>query len=60
MSGISNIEQIEIYFSILENSRDGINLLDLTSLKYIYMNSAQVLLTGYTTEEMNNFSAEEL
>ncbi|MHB8129397.1 MAG: PAS domain S-box protein [Mobilitalea sp.] len=44
---------------ILENSRDGINMLDLSSGKYVYMNPAQVKMTGYSAEEINNISAEE-
>ena len=44
---------------ITDNSQDGINLLDLTTGKYVFMNPAQVKLTGFTAEEINNISAEE-
>ncbi len=44
---------------VTDNSRDGINLLDLKTGKYIYMNPAQVALTGFTKEEINNISQQE-
>ncbi|MEQ8199345.1 MAG: PAS domain-containing sensor histidine kinase, partial [Clostridiaceae bacterium] len=44
---------------ILNNSRDGINMFDLTTGRYIYMNPAQVEMTGYGMEEINNASLEE-
>ncbi len=48
-------------FSIqcLDNSLDGINMLDLETGSYSFMSPAQVKLTGFTAEEMNNFSVEE-
>jgi PAS domain S-box-containing protein len=45
--------------TILENSSDGINMLDLKTGRYVFMNQAQVELTGYSEEEINNISAEE-
>ncbi len=48
-----------LFKAIIENSRDGINLLDLQTNKYVYMSSEQIELTGFTAEEMNNFSAED-
>ena len=45
--------------TVLENSRDGINMLDLASGRYVFMNDAQVRLTGFTTEEINGISAQE-
>lgn len=45
--------------TIFENSRDGINMLDLTTGKYVYMSPAQVEMTGFTEDEINNISAEE-
>ena len=45
--------------TVLENSRDGINMLDLASGRYVFMNEAQVALTGFTMEEINGISAEE-
>ena len=45
--------------TIIENSRDGINLLDLKTGKYVFMNPAQIQLTGFTFEEINNISAKE-
>jgi PAS domain S-box-containing protein len=45
--------------TVLDNSRDGINMLDLRSGKYVFMNPAQVALTGFSPEEINGISAEE-
>jgi PAS domain-containing protein len=45
--------------TILENSRDGINMFDLRTKKYLYMSPSQEQLCGFTMEEINNFSAEE-
>ena len=45
--------------TVLENSRDGINMLDLTTGRYVFMNEAQVALTGFTAEEIDGVSAEE-
>ena len=45
--------------TVLDNSLDGINMLDLETGNYSFMSPAQVELTGFTTEEMNNFSVEE-
>ena len=44
---------------VIENSRDGINMLDLATGRYVLMSPAQVELTGFTAEEINNISAEE-
>jgi PAS domain S-box-containing protein len=44
---------------ITENSRDGINLLNLKTGKYEYVNPAQVALTGFTAEEIGSISAQE-
>lgn len=44
---------------VFENSRDGINLFDLQTGRYILMSPAQVALTGFSAEEINNISAEE-
>lgn len=44
---------------VVENSRDGINLLDFTTGQYVLMSPAQVELTGFTAEEINNISVEE-
>jgi hypothetical protein len=54
------IKEIENQYRIIfENSRDGINMLNLKTGKYVFMNPAQVKLTGFTVEEINNISAEE-
>ncbi len=45
--------------TIIENSRDGINLLDLATGKYLFMSPAQVALTGFTADEMAHMTAEE-
>ena len=44
---------------IVENSVDGINMLDLKTGKYVFMSPAQVKLTGFTAEEINNISVQE-
>ena len=45
--------------TVLENSRDGINMLDLGTGRYVFMNDAQVALTGFSVEEINGISADE-
>ncbi len=45
--------------TILQNTRDGVNMLDLQSGKYVYMSPAHVALTGFSAEELHNFSAAE-
>lgn len=45
--------------TILDNSHDAINMLDLKTGKYVYMSPAQVRLTGFSKEELNNISSEE-
>lgn len=45
--------------TVLENSRDGINMLDLKTGKYIFMSPAQVKLTGFSMEELRDLSAED-
>jgi PAS domain S-box-containing protein len=49
----------ELLRTVIENSRDGINMLDLRTGRYILMSPSQVALTGFTAEEINNISAEE-
>lgn len=49
----------ELLRKVVENSRDGINLLDLTTGRYVFMSPAQVELTGFTTEEMNDLPVED-
>jgi PAS domain S-box-containing protein len=44
---------------VLENSRDGIHQLDLTSDRYVYMSPAQTDLTGFSREELLGMSATE-
>ena len=45
--------------TVLENSRDGINMLDLATGRYVFMSPAQVELTGFTADELNELTAEE-
>jgi PAS domain S-box-containing protein len=49
----------ELLRSILENSRDGINLLDLKTGKYSIMSASQVTLTGFSADEILNITCEE-
>ena len=44
---------------VLENVPDGMNLLDLRTNRYVFMNPRQVALSGFTMEELNALSAEE-
>lgn len=53
-------ESEERFRTVIENSRDGINMLDLKTGRYALMSPAQVEMTGYTAEEINNISAEEV
>lgn len=46
--------------AIVENAAEGINLLDLRTGRYVFMSPRQVELTGFTAEEMNGLSAEEV
>lgn len=45
---------------IVENSRDGINLLDLKSGRYIFVSPAQARITGFSVQELLDMSAEEM
>lgn len=45
--------------TLVENSRDGLNLLDLRTGLYTFMNPAQVAMTGFTQQEMNAIAAED-
>lgn len=49
----------ELLRLVLDNSRDGINMLDLHTGRYSFMSAAQVTLTGFTVDEINGISAEE-
>ncbi|MDK9706182.1 MAG: PAS domain S-box protein [Desulforhopalus sp.] len=49
----------ELLRSVLDNSRDGINMLDLRTGRYLFINEAQVVLTGFTADEINGITAEE-
>mgnify|MGYP000983718370 FL=1 len=53
-------ESEERFRTVIENSRDGINMLDLKTGHYVLMSPAQVEMTGFTAEEINNISAEEV
>jgi PAS domain S-box-containing protein len=52
-------ESEELLRTVLENSRDGINMLDLQTGRYVFMSPAQVAMTGFTAEEMNSLPVEE-
>jgi PAS domain S-box-containing protein len=45
---------------VLENSRDGINMLDLKTGRYVYMSPAQVKMTGFSAEELIDLSVEDV
>jgi PAS domain S-box-containing protein len=52
-------ESEERFRTVIENSRDGINMLDLATGRYIIMSPAQIELTGFSAEEMSNLPVEE-
>ena len=43
----------------LDNMQEAVNLLDLSTGKYVYMNARQVALTGFTMDELNDLPVEE-
>jgi PAS domain S-box-containing protein len=45
--------------TLVANSRDGLNLLDLRTGRYTFMNPAQLAMMGFTAEELNAISAED-
>ncbi len=45
--------------TVLENSLDGINMLDLTTGRYVFLSPAQMKLTGFDAKELQGISAEE-
>jgi PAS domain S-box-containing protein len=54
------LREIEERFrTVIENSLDGISMLDLKTGRYVFMSPAQVKLTGFSMEEINNISVEE-
>jgi len=44
---------------VMENSYDGINLLDLQTGKYVLLNSSQVKMTGFEAHELERMTDEE-
>jgi PAS domain S-box-containing protein len=46
--------------TVVDNSRDGINLLELATRRYTFLSPAQAELTGFTAEELANLSTEEI
>ncbi len=52
------LRQSETRFrTVIEHSRDGINMLDLATGQYVFMSPAQVALTGFTAEELSGMTA---
>jgi PAS domain S-box-containing protein len=45
--------------TLVANSRDGLNLLDLRTRRYTFMNPAQIEMTGFTADEMSAISVED-
>jgi PAS domain S-box-containing protein len=52
-------ETEERFRTVLDNSRDGINMVDLKTGRYIFMSLAQMKLTGFSAKELQGLSAEE-
>lgn len=44
---------------VLNNSRDAINMYDLSTGQYVFMSPVQTQLTGYTAEDVNRLSSTE-
>ena len=53
-------ENEELFRAILDNASDGISFLDLKTQDYRFMNPALVALTGFTAEELKDFTAEQI
>jgi|GEM_PF-4570085 len=45
--------------AVLDHSRDGIHQLDLKSGRYVFMNSAQEKLTGFSLDELTGMTMEQ-
>lgn len=52
-------ESEERFRTVVVNSRDGINMLDLNTGRYIFMSPAQVAMTGFSEEELRDLPTEE-
>ncbi|WP_317064857.1 PAS domain S-box protein [Methanoculleus caldifontis] len=50
----------ELLRTIIEHSRDGINMLDLKTGRYIFISPSLAEITGFSAEEIDNISAEEV
>ena len=50
----------ERFRTVVENSRDGITMLDLASGRYVFMSPAAAAMTGFTAEELRSMTAEAL
>jgi PAS domain S-box-containing protein len=59
MLALEDVTETERLRTLVANSRDGLNLLDLRSGLYTFMNPAQIAMTGFTAAEMNAISAED-
>jgi PAS domain S-box-containing protein len=44
--------------TIVDNSRDGINMLDVATGRYVFMSAAQVAMTGFSQAELAGMTAE--
>ncbi len=51
-------ESERLFRTVIENSHDGINLLDLKTGRYRFVSPAQAELTGFSAEELSGFTAE--
>jgi len=45
--------------TVIENSRDGINLVDLATGRFVLVSPAQVAMTGFSAAEIQNFTSDE-
>ncbi len=46
--------------TVLENSQDGISMLDLANDRYVFMSPAQLALTGFSEQEISSITSEQI
>jgi PAS domain S-box-containing protein len=49
----------KLFRTVLENSRDGIHLVDLETKQYTFMSPAQEKLTGFSLDELRNMPVDQ-
>jgi two-component system sensor kinase FixL len=49
----------EQFKTVLENARDAVSMLDLVSNKYVFISPSHVALTGFTEDELKQFTPDD-